>query len=65
LDTSDIPFFGVGVWDKCATSPWLQRHRPVKDVEAYRLKWISKDVVQILDAEEIGNVHGVGHDWWA
>jgi len=36
-----------------------------RNVEAYWLKRMSEDVVRILDAEETGKVHEVGHDWWA
>lgn len=34
-----------------------------EELEAYKLKKMSEEVVGILDAEEIGSVLGVGHDW--
>lgn len=33
------------------------------DIEAYRMKDLAGHMVQILDAENLQNVVGVGHDW--
>jgi len=35
-----------------------------KEVDAYKLKKISTEVVGILDAHNIETVIGVGHDWY-
>ena len=35
-----------------------------KDLEAYRMKKMSEEVVEVLEAQKVGKVLGVGHDLW-
>ena len=35
-----------------------------KEIEAYQLKKMSNEVVEILDAYKLEKVVGVGHDWY-
>lgn len=34
-----------------------------KELEAYKLKKMSEEVMGLLDAQGVGKVIGVGHDW--
>lgn len=36
--------------------------RPL-DPKAFRMNLLATDVIEILDAEDVGKVIGVGHDW--